>query len=245
MTVSILAKTDFAPRSANDAARHFAKKAALTDDVFASLSAAAKRYAFRVAGVHKAHLIQDVRDKILAAIEKGTNWSQVQRELLAKFDTEGVPRPALHRLKMMFTTNAQQAYNDARRDVLDDAEISEAFPFRQYLTVGNGVAGVNNVRAEHAALHGKVFAWDDPFWDEHTPPWGFNCRCTFVALTAGQVKGLGVKVLDLDYVRTRIPVPGTNKRGIAAQPEFARGGTFDLSGIDAELRSALERMIGT
>lgn len=244
MTVSILAKTDFAPRSANDAARHFAKKAALTDEVFESLSSQARQFAFRVATVHKARLIQDVRDKVLKAIDKGTSWSQVQRELLVAFDTESIPRPALHRLRTMFITNTQQAYNDARRDVLDDPEISEAFPFRQYLTVGNGVAGVNNVRAEHAALHGKVFAWDDPFWDEHTPPWGFNCRCTFVALTAGQVAAMGVRVVDLSYVRKRIPVPGTDKRGIAAVPEFARG-TFDLSSIDAELRRAVERMIGT
>lgn len=243
MPVSVLAKTDFAPRDANDAARHFAKKAALTDEVFETLSAQARRFAFRVATVHKAKLIQDVRNKVLAAIEKGTSWAQVQRELLAAFDTESIPKPALHRLRTMFITNTQQAYNDARREVLDDPDISEAFPFRQYLTVGNGVAGVNNVRAEHAALHGKVFAWDDAFWDEHTPPWGFNCRCTFVALTAGQVAAMGVKVLDLKYVRTRLKVPGTDRRGIAAQAEFARGGTFDLSAIDAELRVAVERMI--
>lgn len=243
MTVSILTKTDFAPRKASDAARHFARKAALTDEAFETLSKEVRQFAFRVAGVHKARVIQDIRDKVAESIESGTSWSDVQRDILNLLDTQGIPRPALHRLRTMFITNVQQAYNDARRDVLDEPEIADAFPFRMYLTVGNGIPGVNNVRAEHAALHGKVFAWDDPFWDEHTPPWGFNCRCTFVALTAGQVRAMGVPVIGLDYVRKRIPVPGTDRRGIAAAPAFARG-MFNLKGIDAEIRDAVERMIG-
>jgi hypothetical protein len=104
------------------------------------------------------------------------------------------------------------------------------------------VAGINGVRPTHAALHGKIFAWDDPFWDWHTPPWEWGCRCTFIALTPGQVKALGVRVIDLDYVRERIKVPGTKERGIEANPAFVRG-KFDLRSIDEELRKVVEGMI--
>jgi len=242
MPLSVLTKTDFEPKSFAEAWRHFARKAPLTSDAFEKLSVEAKAHAFRVATVHKAKLIQAVRDKVLKAIDAGTSWSEVQRAILAEFDTEGVAKPRLHRLRSMFLMNTQQAYNDARRETLDEPDISEAFPFRQYLTVGNGTAGINGVRATHAALHEKIFAWDDPFWDAHTPPWEWGCRCTFVALTAGQVRALGVKVIDLDYVRRRIAVPGTERKGIPENPGFARG-TFDLSSIDEELREAVEGMM--
>lgn len=242
MSLSVLTKTDFTPRPATEAASHFARKAAVTAVAFEKLSAEAKQHAFRVATVHKARLIQDIRNKVLAAIESGTDWAEVQRDLVAAFETQGVPKPALHRLRAMFLMNTQQAYNDARRETLDAPSVVDAFPFRQYLTVGNGVAGINGVRATHAALHGKIFAWDDPFWDWHTPPWEWGCRCTFIPLTRGQVRALGVRVLDLDYVRTQIAVPGTRERGIDANPAFVRG-KFDLSSIDEELRDAVKGMI--
>jgi len=241
MPVNVLTKSDFTPRPATEAARHFAKKAALTSAVFEKLSAEARAHAFRVATVHKARMVQDIRNVVEKAIEQGTDWSAVQRELLKKFDVEGVPRPALYRLRGMFLQNTMQAYNDARREVLDDPEVTDFFPYRMYWTVGDGTPGVNNVRATHAALHGKVFAWNDPIWDAYVPLQEWGCRCTFVALTAGQAKARG-EVIDLAYVRTRIVVPGTERPGIAEKPGFARG-KFDLRSIEEELRAAVKGMI--
>ena len=242
MPINAITQDDFEPRTMDEAARHFAKKAALTDDVFQRLSAAAKQRAFRVATLHKAHLVQRARDIVHRAIRDGTPYGEVRRQLLTIFDTEGIPRPALHRLRTVFQQNVQQAYNDARREVLDEPEISEAFPFRQYLTVGNGTPGVRNVRPEHAALHGLVFAWNDPFWDAHTPPWDWGCRCTIVALTENQVRRMRVKVRNLGYIRRRIRVPGRGGRGIGAKAAFARD-TTNLAGVDRELREALEEML--
>ena len=243
MSVTALTQSDFTPKTHEQARRHFAAKTPLTSEEFDALSAAAKAHAFRIATVHKASLVQYARDVIEASIAEAIPWSEVQRDLLALFDVEGVPRPALHRLRAMFQQNTQQAYNDARRATLDDPDVVEAFPYREYLTVGNGVPGVNNVRPEHAALHGKVFAWDDPFWDDHTPPWDWGCRCTTIALTERQVERGGIKVLDLDYVRTKLRVPGTNERGITANPDYVRG-KIDLRGLDAEMRRAVDSELG-
>ena len=243
MTLSLLTESDFQPRSADDAAAHFGRKVPLTSEVFDRLSREAKSRAFRIAGVHKANLIQLARDIVKRAIRDGTPYPEVRSKLLALFDTKGVPRPALPRLRLMFQQNAHQAYNDERRAALDDDNLSAAFGFRQYLSIGNGTAGVRNVRPSHAALHGLVFAWDDPFWNDHTPPWEFGCRCFFRPLTRKQVARMGVKVRNVGFVRKRIRVAGQKNRGIAASDNFARGG-FDLSKIDAELRRALEEMIG-
>ena len=41
-------------------------------------------------------------------------------------------------------------------------------------------AGDDKVRPEHAALNGVTLPPSDPFWEEHYPPNGWNCRCTVV-----------------------------------------------------------------
>lgn len=243
MPLSMITESDFQPRTADEAAAHFGRKVAVPSEVFERLSRDAKSRAFRIAGVHKANMIQLARDIVKRGIRIGSPWPEVRGKLLAVFDSEGVPRPALPRLRLMFQQNAHQAYNDQRRAVLDEKNLAAGFPFRQYLSIGNGTAGVRNVRPSHAALHGLVFAWDDPFWNDHTPPWEFGCRCFFRPLTVKQVARMGVKVRGLSFVRKQIRVSGQKQRGIAASKQFARGG-FDLSKIDAELRRALEEIIG-
>lgn len=236
----MISEDDFKPRTFAEAAERFARKIALPSSLFERLTAAARQRAFRIAGVNKLRLVQQARDLVEASIRDGTDWAEVRRELLKKFAAEGEAPPKLSRLRQMFQQNLHAAYSDQRREVLDDPNIVEAFPFRQYLTVGNGVPLVNGVRATHAALHGLVFEWDDPFWDAHTPPWDWGCRCTFVALTENQVRSKGVRVANLDYVRRRLPVAGTTKKGIDAG-DFSRGKFYPAS-VDEELRAVAREM---
>ncbi len=55
-------------------------------------------------------------------------------------------------------------------------EVSELLPFWERLAVMD-----DWTRPAHRALHGVIMPADDPFWDEHYPPDGFNCRCTVIA----------------------------------------------------------------
>jgi len=242
MPLSVITKSDFTPRTADQAAGAFARKAALTSEAFDKLSVEARQQAFRIAGVHKVRLVQRARDLVHRAIRDGWGMDRVQRELLKLFDTEGVPPPALSRLRFVFQENAQQAYNDARRETLDEPEMARMFPYRQYMTVGNGTPGVRGVRPTHAALHKLVFKWDDPFWNYY-PERGVGCRCFFHGLTRKQVRRMGVKITGGDYVRKRIRVRGQKGRGIKPDPRFKRG-AFDVKGVDAELQKVLKEMVG-
>jgi SPP1 gp7 family putative phage head morphogenesis protein len=225
---------------AEEARRKFADKAAVTDETFERLSTAARNAAFRIAKVHSARLIQRAQKIIERSIEQGTSWRDARIALLKEFDTEGIPRPSLAHLRTVFNQNVDTAYNDARREVLDEPEMREAFPYRQYLTVGNGTPGVNGVRATHAALHGLIFRSDDPFWDRFTPPWEWGCRCMIVPVTDNQVKGRRVR--DAEYVDKKIRVAGEKRRGIRPHPAFDRRRDL-LAGIEGELREALEEML--
>ena len=67
-------------------------------------------------------------------------------------------------------------------------------------------------RPSHAALHGSVYAIDDPFWGSFYPPNGFNCRCTVMALGERDIKrkdlvvqSSGDKIEDVQLI--------TNKQG--------------------------------
>lgn len=246
MAISLLGRLDFTPRTADEAAALFRARAALTEEEFDKLQKENKQRAFKLATVNKARLVQRAKNIVEKAISEGTGYDVVRRELLSIFDTAGLPRPALAQVRAMFRYNTLHAYNVARQQTLNDPEITVAFPYRQYLTVGNGTPGVNGVRATHAALHGQVFRWDDPFWDKYTPPWEYGCRCTFIALTAGQVRDRGLTVINEKYVRTQLPIPGESTKGIAPHPDFDfprdafDAVQFDLDRLDEELRKAVE-----
>ncbi len=246
MPISELTKADFTPRSFDEAAKRFAKKVPLSSDDFDRLQAANRSKAFRIFAVNKAQTVQRVRDMMEKAIRDGTSFADFRRQVAAMFEGQGNASPALGRLKLAFRQNAMQAYNDSRRDALDKKEISDAFGFRQYLTVGNGTPGVRNVRDDHAALHGKVFKWNDPFWDRFTPPWDYNCRCTFVALTAGQVKRARLIVWTYKGGHVR-PVTDKRPKKIEIKPSRAfnrfKDAEFDLAGLDADLRSIVEEWL--
>ncbi|RME98772.1 MAG: DUF935 family protein, partial [Bacteroidetes bacterium] len=58
------------------------------------------------------------------------------------------------------------------RDFMDRADI---YPNLTFSTVGD-----DRVRPDHNLLDGIVKAVNDPFWDTHTPPLAWRCRCTLL-----------------------------------------------------------------
>ncbi|MCO6436538.1 MAG: hypothetical protein J5J06_05575 [Phycisphaerae bacterium] len=241
MPISVLTEEDFKSFSHDEARRRFARKTPLSAGDFEELSVRQRRTAFRIATVHKAVIVQMARDELEKAIAEGRSFAEFRERLYALLDTKGLPRPAISRLRLAFHQNTMQAYSDSRRAVLDDPDIAAAFPFRQYWTVGNGVPGVRNVREDHAVLHGKIFRWNDPFWDRFTPPWDFGCRCTTAALTEGQFRATGQTLWTFSGGRVR-PVSDKRAKPFRLKPnanyESSRRGDL-LTRLDEDLREAI------
>ena len=247
MPINVLAEEDFTPQRDPQAAQRLRRKAALTSDDFDRLRAEQRARAFRIAQVNNARLVQRAKNMLRSAIEHGKPYADFRRALEALFDTRELPRPLLHRMQLVFRQNSQQAYGDAREQVLRSDEVAVAFPYWMYKTVGNGKPGVRNVRPEHAALHNKVFRYDDPFWNHFRPPWDYNCRCTMIALTEGQVRGRRLIVWTYSGGSIR-PVADKRPKPIRMNPRAGFGGRadrdIDLGGLDADLRQALEASLG-
>jgi len=116
---------------------------------------------------------------------------------------------SVDRLRTIFTTNLNTAYNAARYKqqlALAKLEVG-ARPYWQYLAALD-----SRTRPAHRRLHGKVFRYDDPFWDTFYPPNGWNCRCRVRTLTASEVKSRGLEVEDgAQHLETFIQTIGTDK----------------------------------
>lgn len=75
------------------------------------------------------------------------------------------------------TTIAQAQSNAQWQRIQEDKEI---FPLLQYQTADD-----EKVRPVHAAWDNIVRPVDDPWWDDHNPPNGWNCRCLTISLEEG------------------------------------------------------------
>ena len=88
------------------------------------------------------------------------------------------------RLQTIYRTNLQSAYMQGRwQQMVTNAK---AAPWWRYVAILDG-----RTRPTHKALAGRVFRYDDPLWQTHFPPCGFNCRCRAVALTDRDLARLG------------------------------------------------------
>ncbi|NKD22572.1 minor capsid protein [Enterobacter asburiae] len=159
--------------------------------------------AFTVAKAVRLDVLNTLRDEVDRAVHDGITRQEFTRTLAPRLqklgwwgkqivvDTQGnakeIELGSPRRLATIYNVNMRTAYNSGRyAQMMNNAE---AYPFWQYVAVMDG-----RTRPAHAALNGMVFRYDDPFWQTHYPPNGWNCRCRVRALSAERMKALGLKV---------------------------------------------------
>lgn len=201
-----MAKTGFDFKSPpQDAIRYLEQKFPKASWAYTDLLDNAHDRAFVVAKMVDVDLATTVQRSIIDAMQQGKGykaWAKDIDKVLAKsswydgqinVDAQGNAKKVVtggqHRLETIYRTNVAAAYEAGRQQVIFNDRDDDPFGYVMYSAIMD-----NRTRPTHKALHGKVMEKSDPAWSSISPPNGYNCRCTIVELTQGQIDRYGYKV---------------------------------------------------
>lgn len=171
-----------------EAVKWLEDKPLVSKRVFNRLLPELRARALTVAGIAVADVLQSVRDT-LADLPRGGDWDHLKASLVRQLhsflaDDEDDPdntAAAERRAELLLRTHGFQAYAVAQHEALADQR--DIFPFQQYLSMQDA-----RVRPAHAALDGVILPADSPFWQLHTPPWDWGCRCRVAPMLPEEVE---------------------------------------------------------
>lgn len=160
--------------------------------------------AFTVAKAMRQDILQDIWDALDKALSEGTTLQEFKKNLTPMLqqngwwgrkmigDDEGAVEVQLgspHRLKTIFNVNIQTAYQSGHYKAMTDPDVLMMRPYFRYVAVND-----SRTRPEHAEWHNTVLPADDPWWDTHYPPNGWNCRCTVVSMSKREIERDNLKI---------------------------------------------------
>ena len=188
-----------------DAIRYLEQKFPKASWAYTDLLDNAHDRAFVVAKMVDVDLATTVQRSIIDAMQEGKGykaWAKDIDKVLAKsgwydgqinVDAQGNAKKVVtggqHRLETIYRTNVAAAYEAGRQQVIFNDRDDDPFGYVMYSAIMD-----NRTRPTHKALHGKVMEKSDPAWSSISPPNVYNCRCTIVELTQGQIDRYGYKV---------------------------------------------------
>ncbi len=228
---------------------HFKEKLAIPSDRWDVIWNEIGDYAFAIAGVARADILNDIHSEVLKALEDGTTLQQFKKD----FDSVVIKRGwaegegfSAWRKELLFSQNLRTAYAAGRYQQMSDPSVTatrKAWVWKH--------RDSKNPRPAHLALHNKVFSFDDPFWETGFPPCGFGCRCMAYSLSDRDLENRGLKVeespTETVTIRDKITgqiqkVPAINGQPIA-EPGFAHApGSSRPDQKQEILRRALNRL---
>lgn len=183
-------------------------------EVYDTLLPEMKARAFAVTGIEDMKSLGRVQEAV-SKIPEGGDWKAARKQIATELteqwaatsggvDPANLAEAATRRAETILKTNVFQAYATSR--YAEQQAFKEDFPYLQYITRGD-----SHTRASHAALDGKIFPIDDPFWKDHYPPWEFGCRCIVVGLTIEEAEAKGVMTgKDKDDFERNFPGAGAD-----------------------------------
>lgn len=135
---------------------------------------------FTVANLETLRQVQMVQKSLENAMDEGLSFKEWKDNL----DTDVLRQLSEARLETVYRTNVNNVYNQSARY---NAITSNVTPYLMYTAVGD-----ERTRPEHLELDGTIKRADSVFWDSHTPPLGFNCRCGTVPLSKEDAEDMGI-----------------------------------------------------
>lgn len=185
------------------AIEYFKAKGLVPTFSYADMLDEAHDEAFTIAKMMDVDLLGQVRASLSDAMANGIPFRQWSDEIIPMLQKSGwwgtknvidpvTGQPVLARLgtpgrlKTIFRTNMQASYAAGQWEQIDATK--QVAPYLLYDAVDD-----YRTREEHAAWDGTVLKVDDPWWTDHYPPNGYNCRCSVIQLTEDEVKALNLE----------------------------------------------------
>jgi len=157
--------------------------------------------AFTVAKMVDTGLLNDTYDALLQALREGQTFEQFRANIEPKMRAKGwwgrvtvtlpngtphvIQLGSVHRLRRIFRTNITQALSIGQWE-----RIQRQKAIRPWLLY-QGILD-SRIRPQHRLWHGTLLPVDHPWWDTHFPPNGYNCRCSVVQLSDGDIRRRGL-----------------------------------------------------
>lgn len=160
--------------------------------------------AFTVAKAARLDLLADIRTAVEDALVNGTLLRDFTKELRPILESKGwwgeklVTNPETgeeelvqlgspSRLRVIYETNLRMSQAAGRYERMQRLKAQR--PYGRYIAMPNA-------RPEHRAWHGVVLPLDDGWWETHTPPNGWGCKCKMQQLSARDLERYGYAVDD-------------------------------------------------
>lgn len=156
--------------------------------------------AFTVAKATQLDLLGDIRSALDKALAKGMTLQEFTRQLRPELQRRGwwgeqeqvdpktgekklVQLGSPQRLRTIYQTNMRQAQAAGRWERMERTRAER--PYLRYVCLVDGLE-----RKEHREWHNTVLPADDPWWDTHSPPNGWGCRCRIQQLSERELARL-------------------------------------------------------
>jgi SPP1 gp7 family putative phage head morphogenesis protein len=223
----------------DEAIAYFKQKLPLPSTSWDTFADAAQDYAFTLATVTEAELLNDVYNLVLSGLENGDSYGEFKKGFDSAIDKAGWnPANRPWRTNLIFNQSLRQAYQSGRYKQMTDPEVLKLRAFWQYVHRDSRVP-----RPHHLALDGKIFRADDSFWQTSFPPNGFGCRCGVVSLSQRDLErsGLTVDEPPQSYVTVVDKVTGDRKKvpAIGGKPIGEPGFSTIPGGSNPSQRQAI------
>lgn len=170
-----------------EAIAFFRRKVSITTERWDELWQEMHDRAFTVAGAMQADLLDDLRGAVEKAISEGTTLADFRKDFDKVVQDHGWAYKGgrAWRTAIIYDTNLSTAYAAGHYRQRNHPAVLAVRPYLRYLPSSSA-----HQRVEHQAWYGLVLRHDDPFWDTHTPPNGWGCKCGVTTVSRRELERL-------------------------------------------------------
>jgi uncharacterized protein with gpF-like domain len=172
----------------DEAIAYLLEKLAIPTDSWEVLSGEINDYAFGIAGVTDAAILEDVQIALLEALQNGTDLRVFRAEFQAIMAKRGWAGVEPWRVNLIYQQNLRTAYAAGRWQQMTDPDVLMRRPYWMWRHRDS-----RNPRLHHLAMDGRVFLAQDAIAQGINFPLGFGCKCTWLTLGERDLTRLGLQ----------------------------------------------------